>query len=74
MDVIDQSLDDRLSPLQAAFPRTDGVAKLAFDHRVHYAGLPTLSIQATQAYRRNQIGTRLALRVEQAAAPPNGRN
>ena len=61
MDIVDQSLDNRLSPLQAALSRTNRVAKLAFDHRVHRLSFPALSKQAIQARLRNQIGSRLAL-------------
>jgi len=55
MDIIEQSLDDRLSPLQSAFAGTNGVTELAFDHRVHRFALPTLTKQSIQACLRNPI-------------------
>jgi len=48
MDVINQALDDRLPVLQADLARAYGVAKLAFDHRVHRFDFPTLPQQTIQ--------------------------
>ena len=74
MDVVDQSFDDRLPPLQAALARTDGVTKRALDHRVHRFALPTLPKQAIQAGVSNEISPRSAFGVHQMTAPANGWN
>jgi len=74
MDIVDQPLDDRLPPLQAALPRTDGVTKLTFDHRIHRFGLLTLTKQTIQARLRNYIGSHPAVKVQQTAATPNRRD
>jgi hypothetical protein len=74
MDVVNQSFDDRLVLLQAAFSRADRVTELAFDHRVYRFGLPTLSKQAIQARLGNQLGSCSALRVKQITTPSNRRN
>ena len=48
MDVINQALDDRFPVLQAGLARAYGVTELAFDHRVHRFGFPTLLQQTIQ--------------------------
>lgn len=65
MDIVDQSFNNRLSPLQAGLPRAKVVTERAFDHRVHHVGLPTLSKQTIETNPRNQIGSRSPFRVQQ---------
>lgn len=72
MDVIDQSLDNWLSPLQAAFPGMDSIAKLALNHRVDRFSLPALPKQAMQTRLRSQIGLLLPLRLKQVATRRTG--
>ncbi len=49
MEIVDQSFDQRLSPRQAGLARANALAKLAFDHRIHRFGLPTLPKETIQA-------------------------
>ena len=72
MDVVDDSLDDRLTVLQTALARTNGIPKLALDYRVDRLHLPTLPIHSVQPSLRHQIGTRSSGAVNQFTSTSNG--
>ncbi len=63
VDMVDQPFDHRPSPPQAALPRVNGSAKLAFDRRVDRFGIPTLSKQPSKCARETQ-SARLSFRVQ----------
>ena len=74
MNVVDQGFDDRLAVLELRLARTDGIAKLALDDRVHGFGFPPLSEKAIQTGGGDQIGSGFSLRIDKFAMSSDRRN
>ena len=74
MDIVDQSLDDRLTVLQTALSRTNVIPKLALDYRVDRLHLPALPVHSVQPCRRHHIGTPTTGYAHQLTATSNGRD